>query len=123
MIQPTAPKIEQLLDLAVQRQKSLSANLANMDTPGYRATDLSFQEEFSNIAVKTTNKGHMEPPGNSGVRRFEVQSTVKPNGNDVSLDRELTELGKNGVQYLTLVQFLNQKLRTLRASITEGGRT
>jgi flagellar basal body rod protein FlgB len=40
----------------------------------------------------------------------------------VDLDREMTELSKNGLQYIALVQYLNQKLRTLRSAITDGGR-
>jgi len=40
----------------------------------------------------------------------------------VDLERELTEMNKNGIQYLTVVQFLNQKLRMLRSSIVDGGK-
>ena len=39
----------------------------------------------------------------------------------VGLERELTEITKNGLQYITLVQYLNQKLRTLRSAIKDGG--
>ena len=55
------------------------------------------------------------------VRRFEVESKVKLNGNSVDLDRELTEVTKNGLEFITLMQFLQNKLKTLRYSISEGG--
>lgn len=121
MIRPTSPLVEQLMDLMAKRQQALSANVANMDTPGYRASDYSFQQELASMTMKTTDPKHLNPVDDSGARRFEVQSTVKPNGNDVDLERELTEITKNGMQYVTLVQFLNQKIRTLRSSIKEGG--
>jgi flagellar basal-body rod protein FlgB len=120
MIQPTSPLVEQLMDLMAKRHQALSANVSNLDTPGYRASDYSFEQELAGMALKTTNPGHLNPVDGSGARRFEVQSTVKPNGNDVSLERELTEITKNGMQYVTLVQFLSQKIRTLRSSIKEG---
>jgi flagellar basal-body rod protein FlgB len=47
-------------------------------------------------------------------------SEVKPNGNSVDLDRELTESTKNGLEFVMLMQFLQNKLRTMRSSITEG---
>jgi flagellar basal-body rod protein FlgB len=109
------------MDLMAKRQQALSANVANLDTPGYRSSDYSFQQELASMALKTTDSAHLSPVDDSGARRFEVQSTVKPNGNDVDLERELTEITKNGMQYVTLVQFLNQKIRTLRSSIKEGG--
>jgi flagellar basal-body rod protein FlgB len=120
MMQPTAPIVEQLLDLMARRQEALSANVANMDTPGYRAADYRFEQELASMTLKTTHPAHLKPADDSGTRRFEVQSTVKPNGNDVNLERELTEITKNGMQYVTLVQFLSQKIRTLRSSIKEG---
>jgi flagellar basal-body rod protein FlgB len=97
-------KLENLLTWTAKRQQAISANVANLDTPGYRAKDYSFDSEFQE------------------ARKYEVNTAVKSDGNNVNLERELTESTKNGLQYITLVQFLNQKLRTLRASITEGGK-
>jgi flagellar basal-body rod protein FlgB len=114
--------VEHLLDMMAKRQQALSANIANVDTPGYRAVDFELRNEADSISLSTTNKNHLSPLDSSQSRRFEVQSEVKPNGNSVDFERELTELGKNGLQYITLVQFLNQKIRTLRASINEGGK-
>ena len=42
--------------------------------------------------------------------------------NNVDLEREMTEITKNGLQYITLVQYLNQKIRTLRSAITDGAK-
>jgi len=121
---PTFPTLENLLTYASKRQQAMASNIANMDTPGYRAKDYSFESELgATIAMTATNDKHLSPVQDlPGGRVIEVGSTEKPNGNNVDMDRELTEIAKNGVQYVTLIQYLNQKIRTLRAAITDGGK-
>jgi flagellar basal-body rod protein FlgB len=64
----------------------------------------------------------MPGTGSSAAQFVEVEGKLKPNGNTVDLEQQMTELTKNGLQYITLIQYLNQKLRTLRTSISEGGK-
>jgi flagellar basal-body rod protein FlgB len=116
------PLVENRLDWTAKRQQTLTANLANMDTPGYRAKDVSFSQAMQSLDLSTTAGQHLDPTDNAGMRVFEVGTDVKRNGNSVDLDREMTEIAKNGLQYVALVQFLNQKLRTLRSAIQDGGR-
>ena len=103
------PALENLLTLTSRRQQVLAANVANLDTPGYRAKDITFASELD---------GNLD----LSARAVEVETKEKPNGNNVDLDRELTEITKNGLQYITLIQFLNQRIKTLRAAIMDGGR-
>jgi flagellar basal-body rod protein FlgB len=103
------PVLDRLLSQTSKRQQILAGNVANLDTPGYRAKDISFAAELD---------GNLD----MGSRVIEVETKEKPNGNNVDLDRELTEITKNGLQYVTLVQYLNQKIKTLRAAISEGGK-
>ncbi len=73
--------------------------------------------------MQATAHNHITPAeDSSSAQMFEVFSKDKPNGNNVDIERELTEITKNGLQYITLVQYLNQKIRTLRTAITEGGK-
>jgi flagellar basal-body rod protein FlgB len=118
------PILQDLLTWTSKRQQALGSNVANLDTPGYRAQDYSFEQELaSSIVMTSTSPRHITPiQESSSARVFDVDSREKPNGNNVDIDRELTEITKNGVQYLTLVQYLNQKIRTLRSSITDGGK-
>jgi flagellar basal-body rod protein FlgB len=114
--------IENLLDWTSKRQQALSSNVTNMDTPGYRAKDFSFSEQLGMMGVNATAAGHIVPSqDNSSARVYEVGTKEKANGNTVDLERELTEITKNGLQYITMVQYLNQKLRTLRSAIKDGG--
>ena len=118
------PILQDLLSWTSKRQQALGSNVANLDTPGYRAQDYSFEQELaSSIVMAATSSRHITPiKESSNARLFDVETREKPNGNNVDIDRELTEITKNGVQYLTLVQYLNQKIRTLRSSITDGGK-
>lgn len=103
------PALENLLTLTSKRQQVLAANVANLDTPGYRAKDITFADRLDeNLDVS--------------ARVVEVETKEKPNGNNVDLDRELTEITKNGLQYITIVQYLNQRIKTLRSAIIEGGK-
>ena len=69
-----------------------------------------------------TSARHIRPQqGDSRFQMFDVDTEAKPNGNTVDLDRELTEMTKNGMQFITLVQFLHSKFQTLRSSISNGG--
>ena len=99
--------LESRLDFAARRQQALSNNIANLDTPGYKTQDVEFADELS---------------GATSTRAIEVEGKEKPNGNTVDLEAQMTELTKNGLQYVTLVQYFNQKLKTLRTSISEGTR-
>jgi flagellar basal-body rod protein FlgB len=117
------PVVENMLDWAAKRQKTISANLTNVDTPGYKARDVSFSEHMQSLGLETTSSAHLAPLSqNSSMRVYEVGSEAKQNGNTVDMEREMTELTKNGLQYIALVQFLNQKLRTLRSAINDGGK-
>ena len=117
------PVLEDLLSWTSKRQQALAANVANLDTPGYRAKDYTFAEQMQSLNMAATSGKHVAPAEDaSTARMYEVDSNIKPNGNSVNLDRELTEITKNGLQYVTLVQYLNQRLRTLRTAITEGGK-
>jgi flagellar basal-body rod protein FlgB len=117
------PLVENMLDWAAKRQQTISANLANIDTPGYKAKDVSFAEHMQSLVLKTTSPSHIQPGAQNNMRIYEVGTETKENGNTVDLDREMTELTKNGLQYVALVQFLNQKIRTLRSAINDGGKS
>ena len=120
---PLFPAVENLLSWASKRQQALAANVANLDTPGYRAKDYSFDQELATIDLASTSGKHITPlEDTTPARLYEVDTKVKTNGNSVDLEREMKEITKNALQYITLVQYLNQKIKTLRAAISEGGK-
>ena len=78
---------------AAQRQRVIAMNVANADTPGYRARDLAEFEDgvrHASLELRTTRAGHLTAglPG-PRVRAVEVEGEPSPNGNTVSLEDEM----------------------------------
>jgi flagellar basal-body rod protein FlgB len=101
------PYVEKMLDYTAKRQQAISNNIANLDTPGYTAKDVEFHEELSSA---------------SEISNVELDDKVKPNGNNVDLETQMTKMTQNGLQYVMLVQYLTSDIKTLRSAITDGGK-
>lgn len=109
MLDPIATRIEHYLDLLAQRQRLVSSNIANIDTPGYKTRDLDFQFEFlSQIRGGVPNV--VNPPG----------LAVKNDGNDVSLDRESRLLAEDAMRFNLASSMLRSEIRMVRKAIDEG---
>jgi flagellar basal-body rod protein FlgB len=109
MIDPTSPRYEHYLDLLSQRQKLTAANIANIDTPGYKAKDIDFQFEFLS-AMEDAPAHVIEAPG----------LKVKNDGNNVSLDREARLLSENAMRFNFVSNLLKGEMRMLKRAIEEG---
>ena len=65
--------IESQLSIASKRQQVLSANIANVDTPDYRAQDVTFEDQMDLLNLVGTARGHMTlRESNAGFRMFDV---------------------------------------------------
>lgn len=118
------------LDLRTQRHQMLASNIANADTPHYKARDFDFQQAMSAalsgrlgdgaLAMATTTRGHLAGSGDTGgVRlqyRSETQSAV--DGNTVDMDVERAQLADNAIQYQILTQLIGDKFRGLRSAMS-----
>jgi flagellar basal-body rod protein FlgB len=123
------------LGLRLARHDIPSTNLANMDTPGFRAKHLRFEEVLARHL--TRNPGELEAaqtdnkhiPTKNPVRAFEVAShavKMSPYGWDeydddvLDIDKEMTLLTKNQIIYNTTVQMLAKSFEGLKLAITGG---
>jgi flagellar basal-body rod protein FlgB len=126
------PLVFKALDAYALRHKTISDNVANVDTPGYERKTVPFEEDLRQ-AIKVsgkasgfrTNPRHMElgiPAVNNMKIRFESHKDEEPvNGiNSVDIDKEMSELAQNTLRYSMMVSFLNKKLGDIRSAITEG---
>jgi flagellar basal-body rod protein FlgC len=117
------PAIEDRMDWTARRQQVLSNNIANIDTPGFHSKDVSFSDQLQMLQVSTPNPKHIVPIGmDSRMQQYEVGGNADMKDNSVDLDREMSELTRNGLQYVAMIQFVSQKLKTLRSAINEGGK-
>ncbi len=110
---------------AVARQSVAASNLANLDTPGYRAREATFETALDTQlagGVVRTSAGHLEGlPGGSaeGVQEIEGLS-ARRDGNTVQLDRELLALNRAAGDFSAAQTALAAKFRLVRYAINEG---
>ncbi len=112
------------LEARARRQAAISANIANADTPQYRAIDLSFAEVLSEASagatLSVTDPRHLQPdPGFTHADAVVLSGgAVRRDGNDVDVDREMTKLARNQIEYQFLARALGSKFRKLKEAIT-----
>ena len=116
---------ERALLLRSQRAEVLAANLANADTPGYKARDFDFKamlasEVQSSSRMRTTHSQHMQteqgmvPPAQL-LYRTPLQPSL--DGNTVDTEQEHTAFSANAVEYQASLNFLNGKIAGLRKAL------
>jgi flagellar basal-body rod protein FlgB len=111
---PTVQRLEHYLDLVSFRHELVSSNLANVDTPGYRTQDIDFEEEMRRAEQRLEGD-----PVAPHVR--EVKGLIeRPDGNNVSLDRETLELAQVQLQYRAGVELLRNEIHLVQSAINEG---
>ncbi len=127
--------IEKVLDFCQLRHNLLTANIANAETPNYKAYDLSFKQQLKQILDRTqpqinpvrTDPKHMSLTAQTieDVKPTFVQiSSPIPglDGNTVDIDYQMSQLAENTIQYQVLVQTMIKKFAELRTAINEGRR-
>lgn len=117
----TIKVLEKMLDVAAFRQKVLASNIANADTPGYKAKDISFQKELDRAMESAKSKEQ----GAKGEQNYDIYETVTtmPNrdGNTVNLDIEMAKVAENTLIYNAATQLMAMKVRMLK-DVIKGGR-
>lgn len=105
-------QIARYLDMASAEVKLTAANVANIDTPGYRAVGFDFEAEMRS-ALQTAEGGTQRP-----VQVREVDGLVaRPDGNDVSLDRESLNLADAQLKFKTGVALLRMQYQQVMDAI------
>ena len=105
MMTPLAQEIERYLDLSVLEQKVTAENMANVDTPGYRAVGMNFEAEMRS-ALADAAEGRTPQPARI---QLEDGLIARPDGNNVSMDRESLNLAEAQLKFKTGVALLKQQ--------------
>jgi flagellar basal-body rod protein FlgB len=110
------------LSLRAQRAGVLAANLANADTPQYKARDVDFAAQLrqaSSEALAATHSAHFRtvPEVQSAALLYRVPTQPAIDGNTVDTQVEQAEFGRNAVQYQASLSFLGARFRTLLSAI------
>ncbi|WP_300515724.1 FlgB family protein [Aliiroseovarius sp.] len=110
---------------AAKRQSTIAQNVANADTPGYRARDIaSFAETYAPLAtdgMRATRAGHLNvtsgPHEVAQAREALRPGAVSPNGNTVSLETEVMASASAKGDYDLALGVYQSSLRIMRASL------
>ena len=108
---------------AGHRQSIAARNIAHADTPGYRAADLSpfSLEANSELALRRTRRSHQgSAPANTFVEAIDLSANVSPNGNSVSLEREMLRSVEIRQQHDLALSVYRSTLGVLRTSLGRG---
>lgn len=133
MIKPAwLNSIQKALDGSALKHTVISNNLANVNTPGFKKSEVSFQAALEEslrpgAELKRTRDLHLPAAINVEDSRIiqirQVQeTTLRNDGNNVDMDMELAALAENNLYFNSLAQLLSSQLSLLRQSISEGRR-
>lgn len=114
----------QALALRARRSSMLAANLANADTPGYKARDLDFAaamrgaEASLAMAVHRTDARHLgASSANSVAVRYRQPLQASVNGNTVEVHREQLAFMDNAIRYQASLGFLDSRIKSVRSTL------
>jgi len=111
---PYISALSRVLDLSVARSELVMSNMANVDTFGFRTRDIDFRRELERA------RGNLEETAFSPAVR-EVQGLMeRPDGNNVSLERESLLLADTQLRFHTAVELLRDRFKLLSSAIHEG---
>lgn len=124
----TIQALEKSLDYSTAKNRTISNNIANVDTPHYKAKSVAFKDVLSdtmskNIQTKRTHEKHYSFNGSENQNflvREQRNTMYNHNGNNVDVDKEMAELAKNQIYYQAIVDRLNGKFRGIQTVIRGG---
>ena len=119
---------EQALRFRAMRNQVLSSNIANADTPNYKARDFSFSDALStarnhSLSLAQTNELHQTTWGTSmsdARLMYRVPAQPALDGNTVETDVEQAAFAENALQYRASLAFLDGQIRTLKYALKGG---
>ena len=99
----------QALALRLERSELLAANLANVDTPNFKAKDIDFASEMQ--------RANQNIQANTPDVKYRVPMQPSEDGNTVELNVEQAKFAQNNLNYQTSLTFLNMKIQGLQEAI------
>lgn len=119
--------LEKGLDASSLRQKVLADNVANVDTPGFKRSEVDFEAILSSamagtkeiLPLKATSPQHLTATENGLVNGIvqDQSSTLRNDGNNVDIDKEMANVAENGLYYEGVTRALSSQLGLLRMVI------
>lgn len=117
-------QLENALAYSSLKQKVISNNIANVDTPNYKAQEVSFKTELDRATLKAErlDERHLEFKRGNSASAVTTNATTSynHNGNNVDIDKEMAEMAENQIYYNVLVDRMNGKFNSLKEALKGG---
>lgn len=122
------------LDALSKRQTVIANNIANIETPGFKASDVSFEQSLSRamtpssgVVMQTTDPNHLSADGQRAQDIADLSHTVnqrnntsmRKDGNNVDIENEMLLLAETGLRYQAMTSLASKKLAVMRMVIQE----
>ena len=117
---------EQVLSLRAQRQQLLASNIANADTPNYKAVDIDFNsamqaalQQVNPAELKLTSLSHLPNTGTIGNADIKERASKQNSldGNTVDMDIERAQFTENALQYEAAITLINNHFKNIASVI------
>lgn len=115
-VEPVWQLLSQRLDACALRQAVYSANIANVDVPGYEPLEVSFESQLQ--SAKSLFEA--SPAGQADLLESLRPTVVASTQGTVELDQQLAMMSKNALQYQTLLGAFERSVGLLRLAVQEG---
>lgn len=116
--------LENALNKTSLRAETLSQNIANVDTPNYKAKTVNFKETLDHqLKANRSDTQHMpfSMPDSGTIVQSKTDTAVNNNGNNVDIDRDMANLAKTQVKYQALIEQLNAQFKRFNTVLRGGG--
>lgn len=113
--------LERIMQAANIRQRVIASNIANSDTPGYKAKDVKFGDLLGKeIRLMTSDPKHFRNSGDNDVAgNMTIEQTPSwGDGNNVELNVEVAKMTENSLMHNAAVRILNAKIKLFRSAIS-----
>ena len=125
----TISTLDKALNYSATKQKVISQNIANVDTPNYKAKDVSFKAAFNealgeSLITNRTNVRHFafnKTNHSSSTIMTKNQVSYNESGNSVDIDQEMADLATNQIYYNALIERISGKFSSLQ-NVIRGGK-
>lgn len=111
------------LDALSLAQETIADNIANVDTPGFKASEVTFQQELARAVERERNARRSHACGRFAVDQVQPRiirqtgGTARRDGNNVNIDHEMAALAKTSILYTTIARLLASKFDMLASAI------
>ena len=116
-IDKSATLLEKMLDVSSIKHKVIANNIANVNTPGYKKMEVSFSDQLEKaVNENAMNKFDTLQP-KIVISKEDTSETVRNDGNNVDMDKEVSSLVKNTLSYNIYTQLLSKKFEGIKSAI------